>query len=155
NHINDALTPPSLRGTRFNAPYGHDGRFASLRDFTRNVIVNEFDGPEPSGAILDALVAYMQDIALLPNPRLAPGGGLRATASAAAQRGETLFRRPFPGNPALSCAGCHVPSGLFSDHLQHDIGTGLYKTPTLRNANFNAPYFHDGRFDDYRQVVAY
>jgi hypothetical protein len=23
---------------------------------------------------------------------------------------------------------------------------GLFKTPTLRNADFNAPYFHDGRF---------
>jgi hypothetical protein len=32
---------------------------------------------------------------------------------------------------------------------------GLYKTPTLLNADFNAPYFHDGRFDNYSQVVAY
>jgi hypothetical protein len=29
----------------------------------------------------------------------------------------------------------------------------LYKTPTLLNADFNAPYFHDGRFDNYDQVV--
>ena len=43
-----------------------------------------------------------------------------------------------------------------SDHRQHDVGSGgLYKTPTLLNANFNAPYFHDGRFADYAQVVAY
>ena len=26
---------------------------------------------------------------------------------------------------------------------------------TLINANFNAPYFHDGRFDSYAEVVAY
>jgi hypothetical protein len=32
---------------------------------------------------------------------------------------------------------------------------GLFKTPTLRNADFNAPYFHDGRFDSYDQVVAH
>src|SRR5262249_30669757 len=32
---------------------------------------------------------------------------------------------------------------------------GLFKTPTLRNANFNAPYFHDGRYDSYDQVVAH
>src|SRR5215510_7872347 len=32
---------------------------------------------------------------------------------------------------------------------------GLFKTPTLRNADFNAPYFHDGRFDTYDQVVAH
>lgn len=27
------------------------------------------------------------------------------------------------------------------------------KTPTLINANFNAPYFHDGRYDSYEQVI--
>ena len=32
---------------------------------------------------------------------------------------------------------------------------GLYKTPTLLNADFNAPYFHDGRYDTYDQVVAH
>ena len=32
---------------------------------------------------------------------------------------------------------------------------GLFKTPTLRNADFNAPYFHDGRFDSYDQVVGH
>ena len=56
----------------------------------------------------------------------------------------------------MSCAGCHVPSGGFVDHQQHDVGSGgLFKTPTLRNADFNAPYFHDGRFDNYDQVVAH
>jgi hypothetical protein len=29
----------------------------------------------------------------------------------------------------------------------------LIKTPTLLNANFNGPYFHDGRYDSYDQVV--
>ena len=31
----------------------------------------------------------------------------------------------------------------------------MYKTPTLLNADFNAPYFHDGRYASYDQVVAY
>jgi hypothetical protein len=54
----------------------------------------------------------------------------------------------------MSCAGCHVPSAAFVDHRQHDVGSGgLYKTPTLLNADFNAPYFHDGRFDTYGQVI--
>jgi hypothetical protein len=30
---------------------------------------------------------------------------------------------------------------------------GFYRTPTLVNADFNAPYFHDGRFNTYDQVV--
>ena len=55
NGVFDPVTPPSLRGAKYLAPYGHDGRFASLRDFMRNVIVNEFAGSEPSAQILDAL----------------------------------------------------------------------------------------------------
>ncbi len=156
NHVLDAVTVPSLRGARYLAPYGHDGRVASLRDFVRNVIVNEFGGPEPAPAVLDAMVVYIQDIDFLPNPSLGSGGRLTGRSSAAERRGETLFAKPFPHDPGLSCAGCHIPSAAFVDHRQHDVGSGgLYKTPTLLNADFNAPYFHDGRYDSYGQVVAY
>jgi cytochrome c peroxidase len=156
NHVLDPVTVPSLRGIRYLAPYGHDGRASSLRDFVRNVIVNEFSGPEPSPAVLDAIVVYLQDIDFLPNPSLGAGGRLTAQANPAERRGEALFARSFPHDPGLSCAGCHVPSGAFVDHQQHDVGSGgWYKTPTLLNADFNAPYFHDGRYDTYDQVVAH
>jgi Di-haem cytochrome c peroxidase len=148
---------PSLRGASLLAPYGHDGRIASLREFVRHVIVDEFAGPEPSPAILDAFVVYIDDIGFLPNPSLGPGGRLVAAHSSDAERrGEALFAKPFPHNPELSCSGCHTPSAAFVDHRQHDVGSGgLFKTPTLLNADFNAPYFHDGRFDSYDQVVAH
>jgi cytochrome c peroxidase len=156
---NGALDPvrvPSLRNARSLAPYGNDGRIASLRDFVRNVIVNEFAGPEPSGAILDAMVAYVLDIDFLRNVSVGPAGRLTARTSDAERRGETLFAKPFPHDPAMSCATCHVPSGAFVDHAAHDVGSGgLFKTPTLLNADFNAPYFHDGRYDSYDQVVAH
>jgi cytochrome c peroxidase len=156
NFVLDPVTIPSLRGARYLAPYGHDGRMASLHDFIRNVIVNEFAGPEPSSDIVDAIVAYIQDIDFLPNPSLGPGGRLIGNINEAERRGEVLFKKPFPHDPNLSCAGCHIPSGAFVDHQQHDVGSGgLFKTPTLRNADFNAPYFHDGRFDNYGQVVAH
>jgi cytochrome c peroxidase len=156
NFVLDPVRIPSLRGARTLAPYGVDGRMPSLRDFVHNVIVNEFSGPEPSPAILDAIVAYIQDIDFLPNPSLGPGGRLVGKTSESERRGEALFAKPFPHDPSLSCAGCHVPSGAFTDHQQHDVGSGgLFKTPTLRNADFNAPYFHDGRFDGYDQVVAH
>ncbi|HEY4366596.1 MAG TPA: cytochrome c peroxidase [Steroidobacteraceae bacterium] len=156
DHTLDPLTIPSLRGARFLAPYGHDGRFASLHDFVRNVIVNEFAGPEPSAAIVDAIVAYIQDIDFLPNPRVTSTGRLAAGASASARRGEALFSKPFRHDPELSCAACHVPSAAFVDHRQHDVGSGgLFKTPTLVNADFSAPYFHDGRFTTYDEVVRY
>src|SRR3984885_7943012 len=156
NFVLDAVRIPSLRGARYLAPYGVDGRMPSLRDFVHNVIVNEFAGPEPSPVILDAIVAYIQDIDFLPNASLGPGGRLIGKISESERRGEALFAKPFPHDPGLSCAGCHTPSGVFSDHQQHDVGSGgLFKTPTLRNADFNAPYFHDGRFDSYDQVVAH
>jgi cytochrome c peroxidase len=156
NQVFDPVRIPSLRGARYLSPYGHDGRIASLRDFVHNVIVNEFAGPEPAPAILDAIVIYIQDIDFLVNPNLGPGGRMTALAMDSEKRGEALFFRPFPHNAQLSCAGCHVPSAAFVDHNQHDVGSGgLFKTPTLMNANYNAPYFHDGRFDSYEQVVAY
>lgn len=153
----DPLTAPSLRGAHLLAPYGHDGRTSSLRDFIQDVIVGEFGGPEPSREIMDALVAYIEDIDFVPNPRLTAGGRLAAgPATPAEKRGETLFYKPFPHNPELSCAGCHIPSAAFVDHRQHDVGSGgEFKTPTLRNANFNGPYFHDGRYANYAQVVAH
>src|SRR5205085_11819855 len=72
---------PSLRGIRYLAPYGRDGRIASLREFTRNVIVGEFGGAEPTPLILDALVAYMEQFEFLPNPRIDQLGQLTAKAS--------------------------------------------------------------------------
>jgi cytochrome c peroxidase len=154
NHVLDPVRIPSLRGARLLAPYGHDGRIASLREFVRNVIVGEFAGPEPSPAILDALVAYIQEIDFLPNEKLGERGRLNNAANDAERRGEAIFAWPFPHDPQLSCAGCHAPSGAFVDHLQHDVGSGgLFKTPTLLNASFNAPYFHDGRYDTFDQVV--
>jgi Di-haem cytochrome c peroxidase len=156
NLVLDPVRIPSLRGARYLAPYGLDGRAESLRDFVRTVIVDEFAGPDPAPAVLDALVAYIQDIDFLPNPSLGPDGKLNADSSEAERRGEALFRKPFPHDASLSCAGCHRPSGAFVDHRQHDVGSGgLYKTPTLLNADFNAPYFHDGRFDTFDQVVGH
>jgi cytochrome c peroxidase len=156
NGVLDPVRIPSLRGARYLAPYGADGRMPSLRDFVHNVIVSEFAGAEPTPSIVDAIVAYIQDIDFLPNPSLGPGGSLVGRVSDSERRGETLFSKPFPHDPSMSCAGCHVPSGAFVDHRQHDVGSGgLFKTPTLRNADFNAPYFHDGRFDTYDQVVAH
>jgi hypothetical protein len=156
NGVLDPVTIPSLRGARFLGPYGHDGRSASLRDFVRNVVVNEFAGAEPSAQILDAMVAYIEDIDFLPNPNLDKLGRLAPSTTPQQQRGETLFAKPFPHAPAMSCAACHTPSAAFVDHLQHDVGSGgLFKTPTLLNADFSAPYFHDGRFDNFDQVIDY
>ena len=159
----DPLDIPSLRGLRFTGPYGRDGRFASLRDFTRNVIVNEFAGPEPTPFMLDALVAYMQEFDFLPNSMLTADGRLTEAAPVAAARGEAIFNRPFEGLGNRSCASCHVPDGNFLDRQAHDIGSidpaysgarsGALDTPTLLGTVYTAPYFHDGSLPTLASVV--
>ena len=161
----DALDTPSLRGIRFTAPYGRDGRFASLRDFARNVIVNEFAGPEPTPFMMDALMAYMLEFDWLPAPHLNPDGTLNDSATAAAQRGEELFNRPFAGMGDRSCSTCHVPADNFMDRRRHDVGSvpasgpgardAFFDTPTLINAAHTAPYFHDGSLDTLADVVTW
>ncbi|MBI4325680.1 MAG: cytochrome C [Chloroflexi bacterium] len=159
----DPLDIPDLRGIRFTAPYGRNGRFASLRDFIRNVIVNEFNGPEPDPIVVDAMLAYMMEFDFLPNPMLNKDGTLNEKAPQAARRGEKLFNKSFAQMNGMSCASCHVPSGSFVDHQRHDIGsvTGAEEhsldraldTPTLLSAKYTQPYFHDGSLATLKDVV--
>jgi len=156
NNIFDPVDIPSLRGIRFTAPYGRDGRIVSLREFVRNVIVVEFAGPEPSPLLLDALVAYLNEFEFVPNALLEKDGRLSVAAPQAAKRGEVLFNKNFAGMDNRSCASCHIPSAAFIDKRAHDLGSdGRFDTPTLLNANSTAPYFHDGRYADYAQVVGH
>lgn len=163
NGVFDPIDIPDLRGVRFTAPYGRNGRFDSLREFTRNVIVNEFSGPEPEPILLDALVAYMLEFEFLPNPALDADGSLNESASAAARRGEAIFHRNFPQMGDRSCASCHEPSDHFLDRKRHDIGTvqgselnsrdRALDTPTLLGTLHSAPYFHDGSLETLGDVV--
>lgn len=163
DHRRNSLDLPSLRGVRYTAPYGRDGRFASLYEFTRNVIVNEFAGPEPAQFQLDALVAYMLEIDFLPNSRIDSSGRLTKGASESELRGEALFRQPFAQMDGQSCASCHKPSAAFVDRQIHNIGSGgdsydgaldgFFKTPTLLGVAHTAPYFHDGSLPTLASVV--
>lgn len=159
----DPIDIPSLRGLRFTGPYGRDGRFASLRDFTRNVIVNEFAGDEPTPFMLDALLAYMLEFDFLPNSMLTADGRLTDSAPEAAWRGEEIFSTPFAGLGDRSCASCHIPDANFLDRQAHDIGSvtpayagaraGAMDTPTLLGTIYTAPYFHDGSLPTLGSVV--
>ncbi|MFQ5743480.1 MAG: cytochrome c peroxidase, partial [Acidobacteriota bacterium] len=163
DHRADPLDIPSLRGIRFTAPYGRDGRFGSLREFSRNVIVNEFAGDEPTPLMLDALVTYMLEFDWLPSPYLNPDGTLNTKAPPAARRGQELFTRKFEVMGNRACSTCHLPSANFIDGLRHDIGSGepasegardsFFDTPTLINAKTTAPYFHDGSLETLADVV--
>ncbi|UWQ55946.1 cytochrome c peroxidase [Leisingera caerulea] len=159
----DHLDTPSMRGIRFTAPYGRDGREPSLRRFIRNVIVTEFAGAEPTPFQLDAMVAYLRAFDFLPNPKIDQAGRLTDLASEAAKRGEALFNTEFAGLGNRSCASCHTPDRFFRDGQTYDIGSAeppfpggsatTFETPTLRNANFTAPYMHDGALPTLASVV--
>ena len=159
----DHLDTPSMRGIRFTAPYGRDGREPSLRRFVRNVIVTEFAGAEPTPFQLDAMVAYLRAFDFLPNPQIDHAGRLTDMASEAAKRGEVLFNTEFAGLGDRSCASCHTPDRFFRDGRTYDIGSAeppfpggtatAFETPTLRNVNFTAPYMHDGSLPTLASVV--
>ena len=147
---------PSIFGARHTEPYSRAGNFASLREFTRFVIVEEFGGMEPTNLTLDALVAYEESLNFLTNNMILGNGSLQENVSISAKRGELIFNRPFPGNSELACATCHDPKRYFIDGKKHDVGTGLaLDTPTLRDLSISAPYMHDGRFDTIKEVLNY
>ncbi len=145
---------PSLRGAAHTEPFGHRGNFETLRPFTLFAVTGEFNGPTPTDLILDALVAYQEEVAFPDNPALDARGRLTDAASDAAVRGQTLFAKPFSDNPALSCATCHPPDANFTDGAVHDIGSGdVFDAPSLRDVVASPPYFHDGRHDTLADVV--
>ena len=165
NRIADAINTPSLRGVRFTGPYGRDGRTASLSEFVRDVVGNEFGGAPLPPAQLSALVRYVQDLDFVPNANLDARGRLTARASASARRGEILFTMPRAGFDGGSCATCHLRASFFRDGQVHRLMSGHspsphaiddgFETPTLLGTAESAPYFHDGRFATLAEVVAW
>jgi cytochrome c peroxidase len=90
------------------------------------------------------------------------------------KRGFVAFTSPKKGN----CAVCHTigkKDALFTDNKFHDIGVGVssgkiadagryaathdevdrgkFKTPSLRNIGWTAPYMRDGSLKDLKQVL--
>lgn len=165
NGREDPVNIPSLRGVRFTAPYGHDGRMASLHDFSQSVVVNEFDGAPLAWGELSALVHYLQDFDFLPDGKLDAQSRITALAGPAARRGEVEFNKPRKGFGGQGCDSCHVVSSFFRDAKVHRLPTGGgasprgfeegFETPTLLGTLESAPYFHDGRFAALGDVVAW
>lgn len=113
-----------------------------------------------------ALATYERTLISARSPYDAWRAGAQGALSAAALRGEGLFRSNRTG-----CAICHVPP-LFTDGDFHNIGldsvpvdaglgaitgrpedAGRFKTPTLRNITASRSYMHDARFKTLRQVL--
>lgn len=162
DNVHNPINVPSIVGARHSAPFGRDGRFESVEDFTLFAIANEFAGGIPSDLVIEALVTFQNSLAFPDNPLLGADGRLTDAAPDAARRGEAIFRRPFPDDPARSCASCHRPDNYFLDGEIHEVGTGrglragkAFETPTLLDTLATPPYLHDGRFDGLAETGAY
>ena len=112
-----------------------------------------------------ALAAYVATLTAPTTPYDAWLAGDATALSAAAQRGERLFRE-------LGCRMCHAGPKLRSDSY-HTIGLdapgtgdpgvaeatgraedwGKVRVPSLRGLRLTAPYFHDGRTATLEEVV--
>lgn len=116
-----------------------------------------FDGP----AIATSIAAYQRSIA---SPPTRFDRWVEGDATALSRREVDGFR-VFTG-PGR-CVACHG-GWRFTDDRLHDIGLPTrgriapdgsrrvdWKTPSLREARWTAPYFHDGRARSLERVVAY
>ncbi|HEV8626447.1 MAG TPA: cytochrome c peroxidase [Acidimicrobiia bacterium] len=158
---------PALFGVANTAPYGWDGRNATLQDQSRGAIVSPLEmhaSREPTKRELDALAEFQKTIT---EPAGVPGKDFDPVR---AKRGEVLFRTPrpvvdptgeFPSGQGVACATCHsgrfftdgrahrdfMPTGdpLFDPGRVGADGTILgFDTPSLLGVRLTAPYFHDG-----------
>jgi YVTN family beta-propeller protein len=132
-------TPPSMwLGVRSNA-------CVAVRAGIRNSLFTV--RPEQDALALDE---YLKSLQPIPSPRLVKG-----KLSAAAQRGKKLF-----SDETVGCADCHKGQ-LYTDMKFHDVGTigkfdratDHFDTPSLVEVWRSAPYLHDGRATNVREVV--
>jgi cytochrome c peroxidase len=141
----EGRSTPQLWGARDTAPYGWTGG-KSLADNIKGIIVKRMKGPEPTAAQLAQLTAYVESLEFPDNPNLNPDGSPSAAAPEAARRGYTVFLQ-------ASCNICHAPP-VFSKADNEDIGSGgSFSVPSLRGVKWTAPYFHDGRYPNLRDLI--
>jgi len=115
-----------------------------------------------------ALAAYERTLISNRSPYDSFMAGNKSALTKKARAGEALFN-----SPKTDCATCHTPP-LFSSARQENIGlakhyvdpgfarltqnpldSGKFKTPTLRNLAFTAPYMHNGSLQTIDQVLVH
>ncbi|MGE4131774.1 MAG: cytochrome-c peroxidase [Bdellovibrionales bacterium] len=109
--------------------------------------------------IVEALVAYMQTLKAPEAPWDRFKKGESKAITLAAQRGSDLFFKKF------KCVSCHSGQNFTDNQLRvrcypHvgnlNVPTGpRFKTPTLRNLKYTAPYMHNGSLKTLRETVQF
>ncbi|HZI39206.1 MAG TPA: cytochrome c peroxidase [Acidimicrobiia bacterium] len=162
---------PHLLGVEHTAPYGWDGRNATLQAQAKGAIISPLEmnaAREPTPRELDALAEFQKTLTV---PAAVPG---REYDAARAARGAVLFRTPrpvtdptgeFPSGARLACATCHA-GPFFTDNKPHrglvltgdpvldpgevrpDGTVAGFHTPSLLGLRLTAPFFHNGSGGD-------
>ncbi|HUT34200.1 MAG TPA: cell surface protein [Planctomycetota bacterium] len=138
--LNAYRTPPMM-ALGIREDMGHAVR-AGLQFILYRAVVEDEAG---------AIDAYLKSLTPRPSPYRNRDGSL----TAAARRGEALFRSPKTG-----CAACHTGE-LFTDCKVHEVGTTApldgevkgFDNPSLLELYRTGPYLHDGRAVTLHEVL--
>jgi mono/diheme cytochrome c family protein len=131
-----------LHNVTHTKPWTWHGWQEDLNSAMHKSMTSTMLGPEPSEDDVKALIAYLEDVKLPPNPFREKDGSL----SPAAERGKQVFASSKAG-----CASCH--SGpFFTDGKVHDVGLGSetdryegFNTPSLLGVYRRVRLLHHGR----------
>lgn len=122
------------------------------------------ENPEISVSNIGKSIACFERSLITPNSRFDRYiAGDESALSKGEKKGFKLFK-------SAGCTACH--SGpMFSDYKLHVLGvpenqklsymdvgadsTFTFRTPSLRNLRFTAPYMHNGKFDDLQEVLEF
>lgn len=131
-------------------PWTWHGWQQDLPASIRKSLMETMQGPEPSDDDVAAVVAYLSELQLPPNPYRGTG----AEAEAAAERGQELFQSARAG-----CSICHSGT-YFTDGQIHDLGLGSpadfyvgYNTPSLLGVYRRVRFLHDGRSKSLEELL--
>ena len=105
----------------------------------------------PDEAISRDIDAFLRSLKPEPSPFLVDG-----KLSERAERGRLVFN-----DPRVGCATCHPAETFYTDMRSHDVNsraffdrTSYFDTPTLYELWRTAPYMHDGRYLNMRDVFS-
>ncbi len=125
---------PSLRGISSSPPYFTPAGYADLKVVAQRVLFrNRYRNPKPTAAEVDALAAYVEAIAPLPNPYRASDGSLpRALSLPDGQVGDAVAGMAiFEGSAGCADGGCHPGPAFTADQSAEtraqlrDVGTPM------------------------------
>lgn len=144
-------TVPPLHHVSQTGPWTWHGWQQDLDASIRKSLTETMLGPVPEADEIQAVRAWLDTLALPPNPYRRADGGL----SEAAERGRAVFESETAG-----CSTCHRGE-LFTDGQIHDVGLGSdkdvyqgFNTPMLLGTYRKTRWLHDGRARSLEEVLS-